>query len=185
MKITHQWRIVQVVEYDVSIWDKMKTFEKAMRAPWVRMIIQDKQERILLNREFRYELNCKDRRLPWGKMVDTLGEYNEILASGDDMINHVLEAVLREAKEEVGIEVINQQVLTKKVCWTTMEWDLWYVIVDDFTWCEDWRDHEEGEQIEKFGWFNKEEIMKLIGNGEIQEWRTAWMLAEFILGNKS
>jgi hypothetical protein len=47
----------------------------------VRIIIQNEEKKILLTKEFRYELDAYDWRLPGGKVVDTLDEYLSILDS--------------------------------------------------------------------------------------------------------
>lgn len=52
-----------------------RVFEVARRAPGVRVIVHDaKEQKVLLTREFRRELDAWDYRLPGGKVFDTLNE---------------------------------------------------------------------------------------------------------------
>lgn len=182
MPITYNGSIIQIVEHDVDIggW-KIKTFERARRAPGVRiLLINDKQE-ILVTKEFRYELDAYDWRLPGGKVFDTLQEYVAFLHSWEDIESHVLTAAMREWKEEVGIAIWDQEILCKKICGATIERDLWYVLVKDFSWLDAWTSYEEGELIEGYERFSFQQIRNMLAAWEIQEWRTAAVLAEIVL----
>lgn len=65
MKTVFSGDIIQVVQFNVTTSSgKVKQFERARRAPGVRIVIEDDQKRILLNREYRYELDAYDWRLP-------------------------------------------------------------------------------------------------------------------------
>jgi hypothetical protein len=82
------FEIVQTTQPDGRV------FEKAVRAPGVRLIIANKPSRkLLLTREFRSELNDWDYRLPGGKVFDTLDEYGAFRESGAD----IAEAVHRKS----------------------------------------------------------------------------------------
>ena len=60
-----------------------RVFELARRAPGVRLIICDRQNKtILLTKEFRQELDGWDYRLPGGKVFDSLDEYEAFRAGG-------------------------------------------------------------------------------------------------------
>lgn len=92
------------IDYSGSIFEIVRQeqpdgrfFEIARRAPGVRLIITDKeQEKLLLTREFRQELQDWDYRLPGGKVFDTLEEYSKFRDSGGDM---VLELAKRRRKK--------------------------------------------------------------------------------------
>jgi 8-oxo-dGTP pyrophosphatase MutT (NUDIX family) len=60
----------------------------------------------------------------------------------------VLAAAIREAKEEVGIDIVKQEIIGKKICGATIERDLRYVLVSEFTYSKDGLELEEGELIE-------------------------------------
>jgi 8-oxo-dGTP pyrophosphatase MutT (NUDIX family) len=126
-------------------------------------------------------LDAYDWRLPGGKVVDTLDEYLSILDSWIAIEPFVLEAASKEAQEEIGLQIIDQEIFTKKICGATMEWDLWYVLVSDFNWLESWRNEEDGEIIDGHQRFSYEEIKDMIADSSIQEWRTAAVLAQIVL----
>ena len=64
-------KIIEVVEKDIE----GRKFEIARRSPGVRIIIRD-GNKILITKEYRYEHNSYDYRLPGGKVFDTLEEFN-------------------------------------------------------------------------------------------------------------
>ena len=71
--ITYKGKIFEIVNTQMVKGDKTVTFEKARRAPGVRVIIANtKKQQLLLSREYRYELERDDYRLPGGKVFDTL-----------------------------------------------------------------------------------------------------------------
>lgn len=182
-RITHRWRIVQTIEYEVDFHGVTKVFEKAQRAPWVRVIIQNKQKEIYLQYEYRYELDDYDRRLPWWKVFDTLNDYDVFLQSGDSIDDYIIEAAKRESYEEAWILLSDCTILWKKICGATMEWDLWYVSanVDTF---DVSKSGEEWDHICEGKWFNVDEIYIMIKNWSIQEWRSVAMVVQFILDMK-
>lgn len=83
MSVAYNGKIIQIIEEKKDINWKKKIFERARRSPWVRVMIKNDKNQILLTREFRYELNDFDRRLPWWKVFDTLDEYASILDKWD------------------------------------------------------------------------------------------------------
>ena len=180
MQSVYQGRIVEVVEYEVEVAPgKKKMFEKARRAPGVRLIIRDAAWRFLLNKEWRYELGEHDWRLPGGKVVDTLQEWISIVDAWKDVLPYVEEAARREALEEAWLIVESMTIVTKKVCGATMERDLWYVLVDD--WIESERIHEEWEHIEWYERFSWDALRDMLAEGSIQEGRSAAILAQLLL----
>lgn len=60
----------------MKLGDKKTLFEKARRAPGVRLIIV-KEDKILLTREYRDEIKSFDYRLPGGKVFDKLSDYQK------------------------------------------------------------------------------------------------------------
>jgi len=60
------------------------------RPPGIRALIVDKEsKKILFSREFRYELNDWDLRLPGGKVFDSLDDYKRSLETAIASINIV------------------------------------------------------------------------------------------------
>lgn len=158
-----------------------RVFEVARRAPGVRLIISDKEnKKILLTKEFRQELGGWDYRLPGGKVFDTLDEYEAHRAEGDDILPAAINKAKNEAEEEAGIEVHGLQLFKKSTLGATVEWDLF---VFDVT---DWNEHQLGQQLEHGetivadNWFSYKEVKNMILTGEMKEERIALILLQWI-----
>lgn len=174
--ITHQGKIIEVVQKEVDINGKKKVFEYARRSPGTRLIIP-KENTILLTKEFRSELNSYDYRLPGGKVYDSLDEYNNALSSNINIDESAKFAAIKEAKEEAGIEVKELTLLHKSVCGATVVWDLFYFVVNEFI--ESSQNLEEGEDI-TFQFVDKEEVKKMCLDGSISEERSALVLLRYL-----
>jgi 8-oxo-dGTP pyrophosphatase MutT (NUDIX family) len=174
--ITHKGNIIEVVQKEVEVNGKKKVFEFARRSPGTRLIIP-KGNTILLSKEFRSEINGYDYRLPGGKVYDTLDEYNTALSSGVDIHEAAKLGAIKEAKEEVGVEVKEISFLHTSVCGATVVWDLFYFVVNDFS--ETNQDLEEGEDI-TFEFMNKEKVKQMCLDGSISEERSALVLLRYL-----
>ena len=154
-----------------------RVFERAVRAPGVRVIIadNDKQE-ILLTREFRSELNDWDYRLPGGKVFDSLDEYSGF--DGDIMTAAKAKAV-EESYEEAGIDVDSVDLYTKSVLGATVEWDLYVFVASSWKKAQGQK-LESGEMIETDNWVSLSEAEKMILDGKMQEERIALALLRWI-----
>lgn len=175
-RITYQGKIVEVVEEDVLQNGKTRTFEYARRSPGTRLIIP-KGNQILITKEFRREHNAYDYRLPGGKVFDTLEEYNAALSSGVDSTEAAKQAAIKEAHEEVGIEVDELSFFHKSVCGATIVWDLYYFVVDRFT--ESTQHLEDGEDI-SFEFLDRETVRTMCLDGSISEERSALVLLRYL-----
>jgi len=175
-KITNRGNIIEVVQKEVERNGVTKTFEYARRSPGVRMIIE-KDGKLLLSKEFRHELQAYDYRLPGGKVFDSLEEYDNALMAGADIVVAAKEAVAREAREEVGVEVKELELFHTSVCGATVVWDLFYFLVKDFT--ETTQQPEEGEDI-TIAWMDKEEVRRRCLDGTISEERSALVLLRYL-----
>lgn len=175
-KITHRGAIIEVVQQEVEIGGKVKTFECARRSPGTRLIIE-KGEQILLTREFRRELGTYDFRLPGGKVYDTLEEYSAALESGVDIEEEAKKAAAREAREEVGVQAESLTLVHKSVLGATVVWDLYYFVVSHFTQTE--QELEDGEDI-TFAFYDREEVRRMCLSGEVSEERSALVLLRHI-----
>ncbi len=161
-----------------------KVFEVARRTPGVRLIIVDtKVSKVLLSKEFRYELKDWDYRLPGGKVFDTLDEFEAWRKSGTDLDPELEKRVKIEAHEEVGIDVVSCGFFKKSTLGATVEWDLYVYVV------KDWKVHHEGqnneagefgEKIENDNWFSFSEAEDLILKGKMQEERMALVLLQWL-----
>ncbi len=173
----YKGRIIGVELEEKEINGKLIKFEKAVRSPGVR-IIAYKDNQVLLTKEFRYELNDWDYRLAGGKVVDKLEEYLPIREDGTKLNDAVEEAVKREAKEELGLDVKSMTLFKKSTCGATVEWDLYYYTTNDFTEQVE-NNPDEGEQIEKM-WVSFNEASEMCMNGKISEERSAITLLNFL-----
>lgn len=176
-KVVYNGRIIQVVEEEKTILNsnKVKVFEYAKRSPGVRAIIT-KEGKILLSKEYRYELNDFDYRLPGGKVFDSLAEYVE--NEDKNLKEHAKNAVIKECFEEVGLRVKNPKLLHISKAGATVVWDLYYFEITDFT--IDKQHLEEGEIIE-YGWYDVVDVKKLILNNQMHEDRSVGVVLKYIL----
>lgn len=179
-KITYQGKIVEVVEKEIIINEKVKTFEFARRSPGVRLIII-KNNTVYLSKEFRHEMQGYDYRLPGGKVFDTLVEFNTALLNKEDILESAKTAALKEAHEEMGIIANNIELFHKSVCGATVEWDLYYFIISDFT--QENQNLEDGEDIELFP-VSIDEAKVMCLDGRIDEERSALTLLRYLNKNQ-
>jgi 8-oxo-dGTP pyrophosphatase MutT (NUDIX family) len=177
-KITHQGKIIEVVQKEVDQDGKTTTFEFARRSPGTRLVIP-KGDKVILTREFRHEIGGYDHRLPGGKVFNSLEEYNAALSSGADITEAAKQAAIREAHEEAGIEVKDVSFLHKSVCGATVVWDLFYFLVKDFV--KTAQHLEEGEDI-RIEPVDREKAREMCLNGEINEERSALILLRYLDG---
>lgn len=176
-KITYQGRMIEIVEQPMQLGEKTVTFEHARRAPGVRLIIPETNGTILLTREYRSYMNGYDFRLPGGKVLDSLKEYNTFLASKADIMEEARKAAIKEAREEVGIIVSNLELFAVSKCGGSMEWDLYYFVVKSFTQVEQALEH--GEDITPAP-TSRDEVKQMCLDGRIQEDRSALMLLRYL-----
>lgn len=175
-KITHQGKIIEVVQKEVDINGKKKVFEYARRSPGTRLIIP-KGDTVLLTKEFRSEINGYDYRLPGGKVYDSLDEYNSALSSNTDINESAKTAAIKEAKEEAGIEVKELSFFHKSVCGATVVWDLFYFVVNEFS--ESSQNLEDGEDI-TFEFIHRDAVKKMCLDGSISEERSALVMLRYL-----
>ena len=88
------------------------------------------------------------------------------------MLDAAKNAAIIEAREECGIEVEieNLELLSISHCGATIEWDLYYFLVRDFTETGT-QDLGEGKYI-TLDWYSREDITELVRDKKISEDRT-------------
>lgn len=177
-KITHQGKIIEVVQKEVSQNGKVMVFEYARRSPGTRLVIPQ-GDSIFLTKEFRHEAGGYDYRLPGGKVYDSLDEYNSALASNVDIAEAAKKAAIKEAHEEVGMDVKDISFLHKSICGATVMWDLFYFLVNDFTKTDQHLEAGEDIQVELL---DREEVKKMCLDGRIREERSALILLRYLSG---
>ena len=153
------------------------------RPPGIRALIINKEKKeILLSREFRYELNGWDYRLPGGKVFDSLEDYKKSL-DRDDVIDYVEATVPKEVLEEVGLVVKNAKLIKNSRDGAGVIWDLYYYEITDYELSDNGPQLEENEVIDGYVWKSFDNVVELCINGEINEDRTVAVLLTYILKN--
>lgn len=165
--------------------EKTIRYELVRRPPGVRAIILQ-EKKILLNREYRYEIDDWDYRLPGGKVFDTLDDYLLSLQNGT-LINFIELKLCEELREEAEICDISFDFLEISHCGLTVEWDLYYFLVKDFKRLYSYNNNNiqktEYEFIEHC-WMDFSSVYRLCLDGKISESRSALVLLKFFLKNK-
>lgn len=156
------------------------------RSPGIRALIinKDDNKKILLSKEFRYELDKWDYRLPGGKVFDSLESYKEALEKGD-ILKHVEETVPKEVLEEVGIIVKDKKLIKVSHAGSSVVWDLYYYEINDYEISYDGPKLEENEFVDGYIWKTYDEIIEMCTKHEINEDRTIGILLSYILNKKN
>lgn len=157
-----------------------RVFERFRRPPGTRLIIVSPEGKILITKEHRQETGNVDLRLPGGKVRDSLKDYKELVASGQDIVEAAKQAAIKETLEETGLIVKNISFVTKATAGATVEWDLYYFLVDEYEPSPDGQQLEEGENIE-VSWMTPAEIRRAVADGSMQEWRSVGVLLGAVL----
>ena len=157
-----------------------RVFEKYRRSPGIRLIIISAERKILITQEKRFESNTVDLRLPGGKVCDTLEDYRILKQSKVSLIEAAKEAAIKEALEETGLEIKAPSFLVKVNAGSTVEWDLYYFVVRNYS------QHSDGQQLKhdediQVTWMTPEEIVSAISAGKMQEWRSVGVLLGLVL----
>lgn len=173
-------KIFEIVQQKRKINGKEFVFEIARRAPGTRLIII-RNDKMLITREYRTELNGYDHRLPGGKVFDTLKEYHASFKVGRDILKEAIKAAKKECLQETGLlpKKITPYITTN--AGATVVWDLFYFIIDDFE--EHKQSLEDGEDI-TISWKNFSEVKELCISNKIREDRTVGVLLRFLEGLK-
>ena len=176
--IKYQGRILEIVELPQP---NGKVFEIARRAPGVRLIIPSADgKRLLMTREFRHEADGYDYRLPGGKVFDKLTEYNDFRASRESILPFAESKAKGEGLEETGLVLQEFKHYVTANCGATVDWDLYYFEITKFEKHADGQQLEEGEDI-AVKWLDLAEVKAIIAKGEMQEYRSAGVLAQWLL----
>jgi hypothetical protein len=168
--VLYRGQLIELVVQEMSDGRLTKTFEFARRGPGTRIIFFD-GSKILLTREYRYESERFDIRLPGGKIFDTLNDYEHARSIGLDMTELATRTIAREAAEEVGLKPVELRCTHKSICGATIVWDLYYFL------CMSWEKMpsqrlEVGESI-TFDWYPVPEVRGMCLSGQISEERSA------------
>lgn len=179
-KVVYSGKIFEIINVTKKIGNKEINLEIARRSPGVRVLIV-KKNKILLAQEYRQELKGYDYRLPGGKVCDTLAEYLQIKDSKKKILNSAITAAKKECEEETGVIPITLKLLEITKAGATIEWDLYYFLIDKFS--KGKQKLELGEEI-KVQWFSFPEALGLCFNNQIKEDRSVGVLLKFLTQKK-
>lgn len=155
------------------------------RPPGIRALIIDKKaNKILLSKEFRYDLNDWDYRLPGGKVFDSLDDYKKSIIN-NDVLEHVEKTVPKEVLEEIGLIITNPKLIKVSHNGSGVIWDLYYYEITEYEVSNNGAQLEENEIIDGFVWKSYDEVIQLCTNQEIHEDRTVAVLLTYILKTKN
>ena len=180
-QVVFEGKIFDVVQQPMEVAkEKVITFEKARRAPGVRLIVFSKDgSSVLLTREHRSEVGGYDYRLPGGKVFDALADYNAALEAGSDIAEVARAKAIAEGHEEAGLEIRELTPVHVSKLGATVEWDLHYFKVTDYEDHPEGQNLEDGEDITR-EWVPVEKVKNMILDGEMSEERSAMVLLRFL-----
>lgn len=177
--ILFEGKTFEIIKKHYKRYTKTISIEIARRSPGVRLIIV-KNKKILLIKEYRYELNDYDYRLPGGKVFDRLDEYKDNLERNVEIGKCAIMAAKKECLEETGIIARKIRLFRKANAGLTVFWDLFYFIVEDFSMNPRGQELEDSEEIYP-EWKTFKEIKKLCLNNKIKEYRTVGILLSYLM----
>jgi ADP-ribose pyrophosphatase len=178
-ELLYSGKFFEVLQKAVTFGDKTKKFENARRPPGTRLLII-KDGKILITREYRYELGGYDYRLPGGKVFDTLEEFRRARESGEEILKSAENAAMEECRQEAGLTPKRLKHYLTTKAGATVVWDLYYFIIDGFVENESGQELEAGEVIET-SWRTFEQAKEMCLNGQIKEDRSVGVLLKFLL----
>lgn len=170
-------------EEEFNINGEIKCIKRNMvrRPPGIRGLIVDKNnKKILLSKEYRYELKKWDYRLPGGKVFESLEDYKKAL-DNNSVYESVIKTVAKEIKEEVGIKIKDPVLVKLSQAGAGVIWDLYFFEITDFEIIDNGQQLEENEVIDGFEWKSYEDIIKMCINQDINEDRAISVLLTYIL----
>lgn len=177
--VTFKGKLFEIVKQPMKAGNHKYTLEIAKRPPGTRLIIVSPDKKILLTKEYRPEYKGWDFRLPGGKVIDSLDEYNKLLKNNKALLEMAEEGAKKEALEEVGIVVDKMEHFATSHCGVTIVWDLYYFVVTKY------HEHPDGQQLApaeniKPGWYSFDEAKNMCLNGKVREDRTVTILLRYL-----
>jgi len=159
-----------------------KWYERAVRPPWVRLILKNPEWKICITREYREEQWWFDYRLPWGKVFDDLSSYIAVRDTPTLLKKAVYDACRIEAKQEVGVDIMtNLQIVHTSYAGASVEWTLFYAsaVINTLSEQDLWGDELlHGIEV---GFYAHKEVVNMIQNWEMREERSIAVLWKYVL----
>jgi 8-oxo-dGTP pyrophosphatase MutT (NUDIX family) len=178
-RVVYSGNHIEVIQQEMKLKEKNITFEIARRSPGTRIIIE-KDNKILLTKEYRAEQEDFDYRIPGGKVFDALEDYQKALKSKKDINEYAFKAAEKETLEETGIIVQDMTLFHIAKAGATIEWDLFYYIVKKFKMNPKGQNLEDGEVISIL-WKTFSEVRDMCMDGSIREDRTVGVLLRYMM----
>ncbi|MGN1275615.1 MAG: NUDIX hydrolase [Floccifex sp.] len=154
-------------------------YEMVRRPPGVRALIV-KSDKILLSKEFRYELHDWDYRLPGGKVYDSNEQFNLSMKNNSITVD-VENALIKEIREEVNINVIDYELLHISKSGLTVEWDLYYFLIRRFEELQDGSIQKSEYEYINRCWVDFDTALDLCLNRKVSEGRSAFEIIRHVL----
>ncbi len=153
-------------------------FEKVIRGPGVRVLIE-KESKILIAKEYRYEFEGYDFRLPGGKLFEDIDSY--LKNKGSDILKKAKRTAEKECLEETGwiVKIKKHLYTTNKSA--TIDLPLYYLSAEPVEQKNNSEYKEYGEDIEVL-WKTKKEVLNMCLKGLIREEMTAAFLIRYLSG---
>ena len=174
-EIVFQWGLIALEKIE-SNW-----FERAVRPPWVRLILKNSKWEILVTREHRHEHDSFDYRIPGWKVFDDLASYLAVRENKEALEEWVIAAAKLEAKEEAWIDEISDiEISHISKAWATVDWTLYYV---SGTITKQWEQTLTGDEWEHWVevlFYSSEELLKLMKSWLMLEERSVGVLLKYV-----
>lgn len=189
-KIEYTTRLFDVVNHTVKFSDgTKKSFQFVRRSPGVRSLII-KDDKILITKEWRTELNDWDYRLPGGKVFENAEDYKKYISKKNNdsfLLQEATHAAVKELEEEANMTIMPSNLKHAYIskCGATVEWDLHYFVavnpkVEILP--KSLVETQEGERT-IVQWLPVKQVLDLCLQGKVREDRTAAFLMRYILKN--
>ena len=141
----------------------IETHEYVYRKDGTRTLAINAEQRILLTKEYRYELKAHDWRVPGGRL--------------NDESEPIVEAAKREFREETGFIADNWEFLWTTTLESTIRYQRHFFLATNVSLKQASRD--EGERI-TVHWFPLQEAYEMAMKGEIREEISALAIARVV-----
>ena len=170
-------RTLRVVKSDSKPFEY--SIEVARRPPGVRLIVL-RDSRYLLLKEYRAELQGWDYRLAGGKVFESQEHHLAFLQTSAPIAERLAYTVSAEAKEELGIVVKASHFMRKSSAGATVDWDLYFFMIDGFEELES-GPQPEGTELLTSEWHDADSVVHLIQSHQFSEDRSIGVLLQEML----
>jgi 8-oxo-dGTP pyrophosphatase MutT (NUDIX family) len=174
-KIVYEGRIMRVV---ATTKPDGRVLETMIRPPGTRIIVHRlADDNILLTREIRLDIG-EDIRLPGGKVVDTIAEWDKIKDS-PELSKLVIEAGARELREETGLTTTDLKLFSVATSGApTVGHDMYYLVTNEVGEMNE-QNLMEDEKITTM-WTPIKEVIEICLAGKMREGRSVAAVLQYL-----